>query len=761
MAHRKRGAARSPDVAAASRAGVASDPVSPAAGTATSPLESPGSAPVLLLALLMFLAPALGVPHEEMLQDTLKSIVVSFGALAAALVFFWEQRSRAEPLRWHAVVWLPLGLMAYALGSMAWSHTYLAAVEAIRWFIFSLLVWLGLNTLSRERLPTLALGIHAGALVASLWAALQFWVDLHLFPEGPPPASTFVNRNFFAEFAVCTLPFAAMLLARARQSAQVALLAVSSAFIVVTILMTGTRAALIALWLQLLVILPYIGWLYRRQLAFSGWSRGLRWMAAGLLIATVAGLGAIPTGNDKLAAEGRGLTALERGFRRTGSISVSDPSLGIRMVMWQATGRMLRDRPLSGVGAGAWEDKIPLYQADGAQLETDYYVHNEFLQLLAEYGLVGWLFLLALAAYLLDAFRRTLMGRAPQAQAEGPWRAVLLCSLVSLMVVSNVGFPWRMASTGALFALCLAGLAASDARLGVIGSWAVARLSWRPALSRLALLLVAISLALAAYISQQATQAEQKIVKATKIALSISASGNPQDPKWNRAKAGMLALIREGIAINPHYRKITPMVADELARWGDWRNATWIWESVLSSRPYIVAVMTNIARGYANLGQPDKALQFLKRAETIQPHAPAVRSLQVLLFARAGQQEKALEVARQAIADNIYDYDLATATFMLAARAGDYELAARAMRLRMTGWPETRVQGYLQLGNMYAAAAKDRAQALDAFKRALLITPEGRRDALLPHIPEEYRSALGLPTTAPAPAAGQTSASKG
>ena len=43
----------------------------------------------------------------------------------------------------------------------------------------------------------------------------------------------------------------------------------------------------------------------------------------------------------------------------------------------------------AGLGAGAWENRIPLYQADGAQLETDYYVHNEFLQLVAEYGLVG------------------------------------------------------------------------------------------------------------------------------------------------------------------------------------------------------------------------------------------------------------------------------------------------------------------------------------------------------------------------------------
>jgi hypothetical protein len=211
---------------------------------ATLPVEiTRGDWTVILLTLMMVFAPALGVPHEEMLQDTLKSIVVAFGALGAGLMFFWHQRNRRDGLRWHALMWLPLALMAYALGSMVWSHTYLGAVEAIRWFIFSLLLWLGLNTLSRERLPTLAWGIHWGAVVASLWTALQFWVDFTYFPQGPNPASTFVNRNFFAEFVVCTLPCSVLLMSRARASAQIARLAFTTGFNIVAIMMTGTRSA--------------------------------------------------------------------------------------------------------------------------------------------------------------------------------------------------------------------------------------------------------------------------------------------------------------------------------------------------------------------------------------------------------------------------------------------------------------------------------------------------------------------------------------
>ena len=134
-------------------------------------------------------------------------------------------------------------------------------------------------------------------------------------------------------------------------------------------------------------------------------------------------LGSLPSGNPKILEEGRGATALQRALVRTQSIGPSDHSLQLRMEMWQATLRMIADRPLAGVGAGAWESEVPLYQAEGAQLETDYYVHNEFLQLVAEYGLVGWAFLLLLAAWLLRSAWWSWHAREEGAQGEHLWRA--------------------------------------------------------------------------------------------------------------------------------------------------------------------------------------------------------------------------------------------------------------------------------------------------------------------------------------------------
>ena len=702
-----------------------------------------GDRTVAILVLMVFLAPAVGVPYEEMLQDSLKSMLVSFAALAAGLRFFLHQKNRVEPLRWHAVMWLPLGLMAYALGSMVWSHTYLGGVEAIRWFVFSLLLWLGLNTLSRERAPWLMEAIHWGAVVASLWAALQFWFDFSYFPQGPNPASTFVNRNFFAEFVVCTLPFSALLLVQARTSLRVVVLAFTLGLNIVALLATGTRGALSALWL-LLLVLPLIAVVCCRHCTFSSPHSTKRWLACGVLLATVAGLGWMDTGNPKLLTDSGvlGVTAFDRAFRRTASISVVDSSLNVRFEMWRATARIIRAHPVTGIGAGAWEAMVPLYQDDGTQIETDYYAHNELLQLLAEYGLTGLAFLLALLSYLLSAAWNTWRNRSAQGQAEAPLRCAALASLLAFLMVSNIGFPWRLATTGSLFALSLALLAASDARLNNLGPLRAMRLAWKPVYAKGLTALMGVCLALALYISQQAIAAEQKLVTAVKIALAISASGDANNPKWDKLKSSMMVLTREGVTINPHYRKITPMVADELGRWGDWKNAVWVWESVVSSRPYVVVIMANIARGYAQLGDNAKALSYLARCEQLQPRSVSVRSLKLVLLSRLGQKSVVLSLAKTYLQEGTYDLDMLNAAYLLGTQNRDAELVIHSLELRQKSFPGSTIDTFLKLADAYAQLKNDDGKALGYYRQALAAAPPDAKEVVLQQIPKAFASRL-------------------
>jgi hypothetical protein len=207
---------------------------------------------------------------------------------------------------------------------------------------------------------------------------------------------------------------------------------------------------------------------------------------------------------------------------------------------------------VTGVGAGAWEVAAPLYQTAGSQLEIDYYAHNEVLQLLAEYGLVGWAFLIGLMAYLVYAAYRTWRLRGTQGENESLTRALVLASIFVFLLVSNAGFPWRMATTGALFALSLSVLAASDLRLQAHKIFLNYSVNWKPRHAVMALSITAIGTGIWIYVSQQAVLCESKLTRAVKIAMTISQSGTPNDPRWNLLKTDMLRPALQ--EINTHRR---------------------------------------------------------------------------------------------------------------------------------------------------------------------------------------------------------------
>lgn len=705
----------------------------------------------LLLGLMMLMAPAMGVPNEEVLQDTLKSAIVSSLSLTAGLVFLWSGLKRPTSVTWHKVLWLPLTLAGYALFSMVWSHGYLAGAEAIRWFIFSIIVILCMNIRQENHVDRLIWGIHLGATIASVWTILQFLVNFDLFPQGPNPASTFVNRNFFAEYAVCALPYSLYLIVRSKSNPAAFFFAVSVGLIFVALMMAGTRSALIALIVLALWLLSLYG-KNRKPIQLPTWNTQRALYAGIIVLCTTLILGVIPNGNPKLTEEFGRLNAIERSLGRALTMANADVyvsgSFSSRWVMWAATTRMISKNPIAGVGAGAWEVHVPLYQQTGSQLENDYYAHNEFLQLLAEYGLAGWLFLGGLFAYLSCAMIKTWKSFDATSQPRFMIHTTALTSLLMLMIVSNAGFPWRLAGTGALFAVSLGLLAASGKNFTLHGKSVSTPFILGASTLKLLLIPGLAGLLLAIYMTQRAITCERDLVRGIKLALTISKSGMPNDPHWDKTKEEMLTLIRSGIALNSHYRKLTPMAADELASWGDWVNAEWIWQSVLDSRPNVVAIITNISRANLVMGNMEKAYEYLERAKRLQPTAPAVRTLNVMYLQRSGQDDVAAYEIKQLFRDKVYDYDLVYLAYKVGSRAHDWPLMIQALELRIDHWPAEAVDGWLKLGDIFdkKQEVKDEGKALHAYRTALEVTPYPNVEITWSKIPEIYRSKLIYPT---------------
>jgi hypothetical protein len=394
------------------------------------------------------------------------------------------------------------------------------------------------------------------------------------------------------------------------------------------------------------------------------------------------------------------------------------------------------------VGAGAWEVQIPLYQRNTTTLETDYYAHNEWLQLLSEYGLlVGGLVIAVWLAYLLKSAGST-WHVANSNVPDTELRASTLASLFAICFVSNAGFPWHLATTGVLIALCLAVLASTDAEQGVqiqLIIW----LPWKPRLSEICVILSASCVLLAMLITRQAFEAENKLMQALLLADGLRKPQSSQRSSIDERKAQALKLLRLGIALNPHYRKVTGEVAEPFAAGGDWANAVWILASVAKSRPNVYAIWVGLANGYSQLGQHDQAWHALMEVKRLKPQAISTATLEVLLLAREGQTKTAIQLINGYFDQGHFDYDMVQAGYALGYKASNWPLAIRSLTLRASTWPEHTADAEFRLGKVYSeTTARNDGKAIEAFEKGFDAVPIEQQENYLSQVPMNFRQLI-------------------
>jgi len=693
----------------------------------------------------MFLVPAVGVPSDLVVQDTLKSAIAALGILFAAFTYLWNQQRSPERLLWHGLVGLPLVLMLYALGSMLWSHAYLAGVEAIRWFLVALLMWLGINTFKADQLPRLMHGIHWGAAVASVWVALQFWFDLQLFPQAAAPSSTFINRNFFSEYVVCALPFSVWLLVSQKSTRWQIACATSISLMVVALLMTGTRSALLALILVVPALL-FIVWRYRHLLAFGEWQHAQMLTVIAILFFGTLGMAALPSGNTQINKESGGVTTpLQRSYQRAASAAKPDEyvtgSFSLRIVLWRATARLMMDRALTGVGAGAWEVEIPLYETPNTRFETDYYAHNEYLQFLSEYGLVvGGISMAFMLAYWLFYVGSTLRQPLP-GEVQSPPRAFALASILSLFVVSGAGFPLHLAGCTALLPICLALVAREDALKTEI--MLPHHYRWTSTAKIMGIATLGLCLMLAAFISAQAFRAEYHIVQALKLSAKLSKGADLDVNARAEMKFDLLHHLRTGIDINPHYRRLSALAAEPLSAQGDWHNAIWVLESVAGSRPHIAAIWEGLALAHSALGEHDAALHAVNEVKRLRPGTFETVGLEVRVLSQAGRDQQATELLEKHFNAGTFDVPMTEMGYAIGYKTRNWPLAIRSLELRNQMWPAQAADGHMRLGKIYMEPEiNDRTRALNAFREGRNAVPADQKENYREQVPEMFRDAM-------------------
>ncbi len=114
-----------------------------------------------------------------------------------------------------------------------------------------------------------------------------------------------------------------------------------------------------------------------------------------------------------------------------------------RIDLWQKSVDIYRDYPMRGVGAGNWKIVLPSYGTDGLRSEEGVVnfvrPHNDFLSVLSETGIFGFLLYLGFFVSLFYYIYKIVKSKAPK--EDKVFSLFMLTGLISYLIISLLSFP--------------------------------------------------------------------------------------------------------------------------------------------------------------------------------------------------------------------------------------------------------------------------------------------------------------------------------
>ncbi len=148
-----------------------------------------------------------------------------------------------------------------------------------------------------------------------------------------------------------------------------------------------------------------------------------------------------------------------------------------RLVMWKATIPMIKENPLYGIGPNNWGVALPKYlKQELRDVSSGNYTnfqrpHNDYLQMMAEYGIIAFLlFVLLILWTVIILFKRLLKC---QNQGEKLWLISLILFFIIYSGISLFSFPRERIAHQLLFAIILAFSLFNNNKVSISSKWQI------------------------------------------------------------------------------------------------------------------------------------------------------------------------------------------------------------------------------------------------------------------------------------------------
>jgi len=325
---------------------------------------------------LLFAFAVLAFGSHDVWSESAVEIVAALLFILWVIHFYQAEGSiiHWSPLNWPLLGFAAIGVLQIAFRGTA--YAYLTHVEILRlaaYFFVFFLVAQAFRT--RKDFTKLAWFIVLLAFAVSLLGIIQYFTSAETIYWNPRfkiptnPFGPYPNRGNFAGFVELTLPTGlALMMFRGISKELFAIVTLVTIVPISAIVLAGSRGGIIGFVCGL------------GMLAFLGWKRrAIEWKARYMVAAMLVALAAVTL----VAWLGYG-----KARERFSHLGVNDISVTRRVSMARGAWHIFLDRPLKGCGLGTIVSVYPRYETvyDGRIVD---HVHNDYLEALAETGILG------------------------------------------------------------------------------------------------------------------------------------------------------------------------------------------------------------------------------------------------------------------------------------------------------------------------------------------------------------------------------------
>jgi O-antigen ligase len=368
---------------------------------------------------------------------------------AASIFLLWSIlviRQRRLEIRWNWLypALLVLGAFALVQELLGFSaYPYATKIELLKWGAYLLLFFLTVESFqTAEQWKRFVWFLVSLGFFVSLFAIIQYFTfngKLYWFRvlrQGGAPFGPFVNHNHFAGFVELTDPLGlAMLFSGAVRRDKLTLLSFLTVLPIGALVLSASRGGITSFLFEFVLLTLLV----RKRL-----EKGGRQLLTASGLALVAGFLSI-----WLGAGGT--------VERFGNLTRGEISHERRLSVVRDTWRIFYDHPWTGTGLGTLETVYPRYESYYDGLVVDH-AHNDYLELLADTGLIGGVSMLGFIALL--AWRGLFNLRAARNPVCRSLYSGSLVACAGLLLHGLVDFNSHIPSNALLFFL-LAAMATS------------------------------------------------------------------------------------------------------------------------------------------------------------------------------------------------------------------------------------------------------------------------------------------------------------